>query len=203
MFEKPPRSVPLLLLNSVRSFSVGQGAPTPLPTLLVDHLITTLRLDRLVFHHTKVDTAISQSVATKGTGLTALRDQVLGPDAETIAIGDSEATCRRSRRPRVASPLHRFFAGNRREPWTDGFRLMVSNGACSILYVRLADSETCFWTCYKQRTVPWPWRWSARSFIAPPSDFCEVQPPDGHGSEPIRGTRRTCWDHRPALLPLA
>jgi len=149
--------MPLRLLNSVRSFSIGQGAPTPLPTLLLDHLITTLRLDRLVFHHTKVDTAIVPSVATKGAGLTALRHQVLGPDAETIAIGDSEATCRRSRRPRVASPLHRFLAGNRRDSWTAELRLMVINGACSILYVRLstvdrvmfrsksqADSETLF-----------------------------------------------------------
>jgi len=156
VFEKPPRSVPLRLLNSVRSFSVGQGAPTPLPTFPVDHLITTLRLDRLAFHHTKIDTAIVPKCSDKGTGLTALRDQVLGPDAETIAIGDSEADLPMFPRPRVASPLHRFLAGNRRGSWTAGFRLIV-NGACSILYVRLstvdrvmfrsksqADSETLF-----------------------------------------------------------
>src|SRR5262245_44786985 len=58
--------MPLRLLNSVRSFSIGQGAPTPLPTLLLDHLITTLRLDRLVFHHTKVDTAIVPKCSDKG-----------------------------------------------------------------------------------------------------------------------------------------
>jgi hydroxymethylpyrimidine pyrophosphatase-like HAD family hydrolase len=90
MFEKPPHSLLLRLLNSVRSFSVGQGAPTPLPTLVMNHLIATLRLDRLSFHHTKIDTAIVAKDTDKGTGLSALRDRVLAPDAETIAIGDTE-----------------------------------------------------------------------------------------------------------------
>jgi hydroxymethylpyrimidine pyrophosphatase-like HAD family hydrolase len=91
MFEKQPRNLLLRLLNSVRSFSVGLGAPIPLPTLVVNHLITTLRLDRLSFHHTMIDTAIVAKDTDKGTGLTALRDKVLAPDAETIAIGDTEA----------------------------------------------------------------------------------------------------------------
>ena len=91
MFEKQPRSLLLRLLNSIRSFSVGQGAPTPLPTLVLNHLITTLRLDRLSFHHTMIDTAVVAKDTDKGTGLTALRDRVLGSDAETIAIGDTEA----------------------------------------------------------------------------------------------------------------
>jgi hydroxymethylpyrimidine pyrophosphatase-like HAD family hydrolase len=91
MFEMRPRSLLLRLLNSIRSFGVGQGVPTPLPTLVVNHLITTLRLDRLSFHHTMIDTAIVAKDTDKGTGLTALRDRVLGPDAETIAIGDTEA----------------------------------------------------------------------------------------------------------------
>jgi hydroxymethylpyrimidine pyrophosphatase-like HAD family hydrolase len=91
MFEQQPRSLLLRLLNSVRSFSVGPGAPIPLPTLVMNHLITTLRLDRLSFHHTMIDTAILAKDTDKGTGLTALRDKVLAPDAETIAIGDTEA----------------------------------------------------------------------------------------------------------------
>jgi hydroxymethylpyrimidine pyrophosphatase-like HAD family hydrolase len=91
MFEKQPCSLLLQLLNAIRSFSVGQGASIPLPTLVVNHLITTLRLDRLSFHHTMIDTAIVAKDSDKGTGLTALRDRVLGPDAETIAIGDTEA----------------------------------------------------------------------------------------------------------------
>jgi hydroxymethylpyrimidine pyrophosphatase-like HAD family hydrolase len=91
MFEKQPPSLLLRLLNSIRSFSVGPGAPTPLPTLMLNHLITTLRLDRLSFHHTMIDTAIVAKATDKGTGLTVLRDRVLGPDVETIAIGDTEA----------------------------------------------------------------------------------------------------------------
>ena len=91
MFEKRPSSLLLQLVSSIRSFGVGQGAPTPLPTLVVNHLITTLRLDRLSFHHTMIDTTIVAKDTDKGTGLTALRDRVLGPDAETIGIGDTEA----------------------------------------------------------------------------------------------------------------
>ncbi len=91
MFEKPPCSFLLGLLNSIRSFGVGQGVPIPLPTLLVSDLITTLRLDRLSVHRTVIDTAIVAKCTDKGSGLMALREQVLGPDAETIAIGDSEA----------------------------------------------------------------------------------------------------------------
>jgi len=79
------------VLNSIHSFSVGDGAPTPLPTLLVHHLMTDMRLDRLCFHHTTIDTAILAKDVDKGTGLSALRDWVLGPHAETIAVGDSEA----------------------------------------------------------------------------------------------------------------
>jgi hydroxymethylpyrimidine pyrophosphatase-like HAD family hydrolase len=91
LFEMRPRSFLLRLLNSIRSFGVGQGEPTPLPTLVVNHLITTLGLDRLSFHHTLIDTTVVAKDTDKGTGLTALRDRVLGPDAETIAIGDTEA----------------------------------------------------------------------------------------------------------------
>jgi hydroxymethylpyrimidine pyrophosphatase-like HAD family hydrolase len=91
MFEKKPPSSLMRMLNSIRSFHVGKGAPSPLPTLLVNHLLATLQLDRLSFHHTTIDTAIVAKVVNKGSGLTALRDRVLGPDAETIAIGDTEA----------------------------------------------------------------------------------------------------------------
>jgi hypothetical protein len=38
MFKKKPRSLLLRLLNSLRSFSVGQGAPTP---LILNHLLTS------------------------------------------------------------------------------------------------------------------------------------------------------------------
>jgi hydroxymethylpyrimidine pyrophosphatase-like HAD family hydrolase len=78
------------LLSSVRSFSIGEGAPIPLPTLLMHHLMTDLGLDRLCFHHTTIDTTVLAKDVDKGTGLLALRDWVLGSDAETISVGDSE-----------------------------------------------------------------------------------------------------------------
>ena len=53
--------------------------------------MTALGLDQLSFHHTMIDTTIVAKDLDKGTGLSALRDWVMGPDAETIAIGDSEA----------------------------------------------------------------------------------------------------------------
>jgi len=91
MFEKQPRNLRSLLLNSFRSFSVGLGAPIPLPTLVMNHLITSLGLHRLSFRQTMIDTAVVAKQNDKGTGLAALRDRVLGPDAETIAVGDTEA----------------------------------------------------------------------------------------------------------------
>jgi len=90
-FEKRPASLRSMFANSNSSFSVGPGEATPLPTLLVTDLLTTLRLDRLSFHHTTMDTTIVAKDTEKGAGLVSLRDRVLGPDAETIAIGDTEA----------------------------------------------------------------------------------------------------------------
>jgi hydroxymethylpyrimidine pyrophosphatase-like HAD family hydrolase len=90
-YDDEPRSMFSRLVRSVRSFSVGRGMPTPLPTLVMNHLMTALQLDRLSFHHTMIDTTIVAKDINKGTGLLALRDWVLGADAETIAVGDSEA----------------------------------------------------------------------------------------------------------------
>jgi len=88
-YQNQPPSFLSALLKSPRSFGARQEAPAPLPTLLVNHLITDLGLDRLCFHHTRIDTAILAKDVDKGTGLSALRDWVLGPVAETIAVGDS------------------------------------------------------------------------------------------------------------------
>ena len=90
MYEAPAGLLQRLL-TSVRSFSVGDGAPTPLPTLVMNYLMTSLRLDRLSFHHTTIDTTIVAKDVDKGASLVALRDWVLGPEAATIAVGDSEA----------------------------------------------------------------------------------------------------------------
>ena len=53
-------------------------------------LLEDLRLDQLAFRETAFDIAIVAKEVDKGTGLVALRDWVLAPDAETIAVGDDE-----------------------------------------------------------------------------------------------------------------
>jgi hydroxymethylpyrimidine pyrophosphatase-like HAD family hydrolase len=78
------------LVRSIRSFGVGDGVLAPLPTLLVQHLMKDLGLDRLSFHHTTIDTTIVAKEVDKGSGILALRDWVLSADAETIAVGDQE-----------------------------------------------------------------------------------------------------------------
>lgn len=78
------------LVKSIRSLSFGDGVLAPLPTLLVKHLMTDLGLDRLSFHQTTIDTTIVAKEVDKGSGLLALRNWVLGADAETIAVGDGE-----------------------------------------------------------------------------------------------------------------
>src|SRR5882672_443138 len=95
-------------------------------------------------------------------------------------------TCRCSGRPRAASPLPRFPAGDRRDCWAARFRVIAINGACSISYVRLSTADRavtrskgqtnptatpCFWTCYELRTIPTFGRSSAPSSNAPLSGF--------------------------------
>jgi hydroxymethylpyrimidine pyrophosphatase-like HAD family hydrolase len=87
--KKSPRLIDSLL-SSAHSSSVGDGALAPISTHILCQLLVDLRLDRLTFHHTTIDTTIVAKEADKGTGLAALRDWVLADDAETIAVGDTE-----------------------------------------------------------------------------------------------------------------
>jgi hydroxymethylpyrimidine pyrophosphatase-like HAD family hydrolase len=87
--DKPP-GLMQSLLSSARSSSIGDGALAPISTHIVHQLLVDLRLDRLTFHHTTIDTTIVAKEVDKGTGLAALRDWVLAKDAETIAVGDGE-----------------------------------------------------------------------------------------------------------------
>lgn len=87
--DRSPERI-LSRLSSPQSSSIGDGALTPISTHVVHPLLVDLRLDKLAFHHTSIDTTIVAKESNKGTGLTALRDWVLAPGAETIAIGDDE-----------------------------------------------------------------------------------------------------------------
>jgi haloacid dehalogenase-like hydrolase len=89
-YQPKPSSLVSALMRSIRSSAVGDGAVAPLPTLLMQHLMADLGLDRLTFQHTMIDTTITAKEVDKGTGLSGLRDWVLGAGAETIAVGDQE-----------------------------------------------------------------------------------------------------------------
>jgi hydroxymethylpyrimidine pyrophosphatase-like HAD family hydrolase len=89
-YAPKPRGILSTVTKSIRSSAVGDGALAPLPNLLINHVMSDLGLDRLSFHHTSIDTTIVAKETHKGTGLVALRDWVLGPEAETVAVGDQE-----------------------------------------------------------------------------------------------------------------
>lgn len=89
-YQDKPRSLLSTLTRSMRSASIGDGALTPLPTLVIQHLMAELGLDALRFHQTAIDTTIVAKDVDKGVGLSVFRDWVLGSEAETIAVGDHE-----------------------------------------------------------------------------------------------------------------
>jgi hydroxymethylpyrimidine pyrophosphatase-like HAD family hydrolase len=89
-YQEKPRTLISSLLMSALSFGIGGAATAPIPTLVMHHLMKSLNLDRLSFHHTTIDTTIVAKDVDKGTGLSVLRDWILRPDAETIAVGDSQ-----------------------------------------------------------------------------------------------------------------
>lgn len=89
-YRDKPLGIIQSVLSSARSSIIGDGALAPISTHIVNQLLVDLRLDRLAFHHTMIDTTIVAKEVDKGTGLVALRDWVLAPNAETIAVGDSE-----------------------------------------------------------------------------------------------------------------
>ncbi len=90
-YQDKPQGLVALLMKSTRASEIGDGALAPLPELVINSVMSELMLDRLSFHHTWIDTTIVAKEVDKGSGLVTLRDWVLGPDAETIAVGDQKA----------------------------------------------------------------------------------------------------------------
>jgi hypothetical protein len=89
------RKIPGVFLNdtyqhSLRAFNYGRERTVALPTLMISGLIGELKLDRLRFHQTDLDTAVLAKDIDKGTGLQAMASQAGIPNLETIAVGDSE-----------------------------------------------------------------------------------------------------------------
>ncbi len=77
-------------LRALLSVAADGKAPVPLPTLTVQQLLASRGLDRLCFHQTTLDTTILAKEVNKGCGLTALLEWIGQPDADTVAVGDSE-----------------------------------------------------------------------------------------------------------------
>jgi hypothetical protein len=61
-----------------------------LPTMLIQNLISVLKLDRLAFHQTFLDTAVVSKETDKGKGMSAILTLKGQRSEDTIAIGDSE-----------------------------------------------------------------------------------------------------------------
>lgn len=75
----------------LRAYTFERGVTVPLPTLMIRNLLARLDTGRLTFHQTFVDTTIIPREIDKGHGLRALLALGRQPEAQTIAIGDSEA----------------------------------------------------------------------------------------------------------------
>jgi len=89
------RRIPGVFLNgdyqySIRAFTYQGGYTKPLPPLLVQDVLASLKLDRLEAHHTGLDTAILAKEINKGAGLLSLLAFVALPADNILAIGDSE-----------------------------------------------------------------------------------------------------------------
>lgn len=78
------------LFRSLRASEVGDGAVAPLPSVMMNQMMGELGLHLLSVHNTNIDTTITAKTVNKGSGLVAIRNWVLGPRAQTIAVGDQE-----------------------------------------------------------------------------------------------------------------
>jgi len=88
--------IPGIFLNddymfSLRAYTFEGGVTRAVPGLIVQSLISKLKLERLTFHQTFTDTAVLAKEADKGTGLLALLDLVGQKHLLGAAVGDSEA----------------------------------------------------------------------------------------------------------------
>lgn len=75
---------------SIRAHTFAHERTVPLPRMLIQNLLASLKLEGLRFHQTYLDTAVLAKEVDKGRGLLALLDMV-GQGMATVAIGDSES----------------------------------------------------------------------------------------------------------------
>ncbi|HVS40205.1 MAG TPA: HAD hydrolase family protein, partial [Gemmataceae bacterium] len=78
-------------LRALLASPADEKGTAPLSAHAVEQLLADLRLDRLRVRHTTLDTAITAQEVDKGVGLSGLLAlSGLPPDAETLAVGDSD-----------------------------------------------------------------------------------------------------------------
>ena len=77
--------------HSIRSFTYENRGRVPLPRSLIQDLLLRLKLDRLYYHQTSVDTAILAKGIDKGSGLRGLLKWVGVSELDPVAVGDSES----------------------------------------------------------------------------------------------------------------
>jgi len=90
------RATPGVFLNddyrySIRAYTYERGTTVPLPTTHIRNLMADLKVNRLVFRQTYVDTTVLAKDTDKGRGLGELLALAGHDGITTIAIGDSEA----------------------------------------------------------------------------------------------------------------
>ncbi len=95
MLKDRLRQIPGVFLNddyrySIRAYTYQGGITVPLPKLLIQNVLADLKLDRLNYHQTFLDTAIVASETDKGRGLLGLLQIAGQPTLSVLAIGDSE-----------------------------------------------------------------------------------------------------------------
>lgn len=90
-YRDKPKGMIDSLIASTRGSDIGDGGVAPISSHIANRLLVDLQLDRLSFRQTTIDTTFIAKEVDKGTGLIAFRDWLLSPDAETIAVGDSES----------------------------------------------------------------------------------------------------------------
>ena len=152
--------IPGIFLNgdyqySLRAFTYQDGRTKPLPPLLVQDLLASLKLDRLQVHHTGLDTAILAKENNKGTGLLSLLAFVGLPADDVLAIGDSEPDLAMFR------VVHRSFApGNiscRREAYLLGCHVAHLPYQPGLLQIVRKIAHPEGGTCHRCRAIDAGW----------------------------------------------
>ncbi len=95
MLKDRLRQIPGVFLNddycySIRAYTFERGVTVALPKLLIQNLLADLKIDRLNYHQTFLDTAIVAAETDKARGLLGLLQIARQPTLSILAIGDSE-----------------------------------------------------------------------------------------------------------------